>query len=141
MAADVGRTDRNSPDHVRIEQTARDVVNPPRTRGDGRARDRCFRRIDGDIRAGCDELFDHGENPRELDLGADGHDLRVRRLTADVEDIGAIAQELQPMRDRGVRPEESTAVRERIGRDINHAHHEHRPIHRYMLGPYASSSS
>ena len=43
-------------------------------------------------------------------------------------DIGAGARECETVRDCRIRIEVATAVRERVGRDVDHAH-DQRPLH------------
>ena len=59
-----------------------------------------------------------------------------RRLAADVEDVGALAQQRSRVRERRAGVEVAAAVGERVGRDVDDAHHERpREIEREAAGP------
>ena len=45
-------------------------------------------------------------------------------LSSDVDEVGAVGHEAPATRHRGVGVEPETAVRERVGRDVDDAHHE-----------------
>ncbi len=45
------------------------------------------------------------------------------RLAADVEHVGTLGDQLEPVRHRRVGVEEGATVRERVGRDVDHPHH------------------
>ncbi len=121
--------------HRRVGEAAGDVVDDPGAGLDGALGDDGARRVDADDRALGRERGDHGEHAREL--GLDRHAARAgaRRLAAHVEDVRALAQELTPVRDRGVRLVPLAAVRERVGRDVDDAHDERATHVRELLEP------
>ena len=63
-----------------------------------------------------------GSTRRSSSCLVDGLGSGPRRLAADVEDRRALELQLEPVRDRGVRVEVTAAVRERVRRDVDHAH-------------------
>ena len=71
----------------------------------------------------CASRVDHGQHPLELDLERHGVGARPGRLPADVEQVGAVGDELQAVGDGGGGVEERTPVRERVGGHVHHPHH------------------
>ena len=83
-----------------------------------------FVRVDRDRHVGrLAQAADHREHARQLDVGRDGIRPRAGRLAADVEQVGAVGDERDAARDRGPGIQVLAAVRERVGRHVDHAHH------------------
>ncbi len=73
------------------------------------------------LRAGCERL-DDGHYAADFFFGIDTLRPRPRRLAADVDQAGALLDHAQRMRDGRFAVCEAAAIREGIGRDIEHAH-------------------
>ena len=102
----------------------RDIVDHRRARRDRRAHHRRLARVDGDDDALAGKRRDERDHPRELLVLGDRRRARPRRFAADVDDVGAVVLHRPRVRERTRRIDIPAAVGERIGRDVEHAHHE-----------------
>jgi hypothetical protein len=80
-----------------------------------------LRRVDRDRHAS--EPFENGEDPAQFLVDRNALRTRSGRLAADVHDRGALVDHAARGGDRGLRPERHAAVRERVRRDVDDAHH------------------
>ena len=78
-------------------------------------------RVDRD--RGARQVEQHLLDPLELLVGAHAHRAGPRRLAADVDDRGAAVEHAPGCGHRRLDPEVHSTVRERVGRDVDHAHH------------------
>ncbi len=104
------------------------MVAPLGNRG---ARDLGFIGVDGDRDVTIPrEGFDDGQDAAELLVDRHRIGARARGFAADVEDVGAIVDHLQPVGDGARRVEPPPAIGERVGRDVDDPHDERvRPEH------------
>ena len=79
---------------------------------DRRPRDLGLGRVDGDPGSGRGQRLDHREHARELLGGRHRGGLGVGRLTADVEDVRPLVEQLPPVSDRRLGGEERPTVGE-----------------------------
>ncbi len=96
------------------------VVHGARARVDARIGDVRARRVDGDRNA-LRRIPHDLEHAIELVLRRDARRAGPRRLTADVDHVGALRDERIHVRARVAKREVLAAVRERIGRHVAHA--------------------
>ena len=68
-------------------------------------------------------MLQNGLHTRPLVIGADRLRTRACGFAPDIEHVRALSQQLLTMATRCVRREMLTAIRKRIGRDIDNAHH------------------
>jgi len=115
---------RHEPGHVRVGQPAADVVHQGGSGVQGGFRDGRPHGVHADEGAGADEGGDDRDYPAQFLFGADPLGTRAGGFTADVDDVRALGDELQAMGDRGARVLPLTAVGERVGRDVDHSHHQ-----------------
>src|SRR5207302_239676 len=71
------------------------------------------------------ERFDDGKDPPALFLLGHRIGPGPRGLTTDVDDVGALRDQLVSARDRVGMVEIAAAIGERVGRDVDHAHDLH----------------
>ena len=88
------------PVHVVVGQPARDVVDQAGAARDGLAGDHRAGGVDADDGAARDQAVDHREHAVQLVLHRHAPRARTRGLAADVEQVRALGQQLQPVRDR-----------------------------------------
>ncbi len=83
-------------------------------------------RVDEDrgVEAGAADAGDDGHDSAPLLRRVDGIRARPRRLAADVEQVGAVGDQLPGAGDGGGRIQELPAVAERVGRHVDDAHHQ-----------------
>ena len=111
--------------HRRVGQAAADVVDDAGARGDGglgaprRAWCRCYRDPGGG---------QPGDRPAGPGASSSSSGTRCGpgpgRLAADVDEVGARPRQARPCVDRRVGVEELAAVGERVGGDVEDAHHD-----------------
>ena len=70
----------------------------------------------------------------DLLVGADLIAVRACRLRAYIDDIGSVVDHLKDVLDRSIEIDPLTAVAERIGRDVQDAHHQRSPIENLSSG-------
>ena len=68
------------------------------------------------------QFADHGEHPAQLLGLVDPGGARAGGLAADVDQVGALGDQVEAVLDGDVRVEPPPAVGERVGRDVHHAH-------------------
>jgi hypothetical protein len=101
-----------------------DIVDHCRPCGNRGAHDGGLAGVDGYGHAdGTDDGFDDRQNPVEFCLLGYIGRARPRRLAADIDNGGAVTRHGLGLAERGVTADESSAVRERIGRDVQNPHH------------------
>ena len=108
-----------------FDAQAADVVDQRGARGDGRPRDLCLVGVNRDRHAEAPLERRHDrQHSRQLLAGGHGLGAGPRRLTADVDEIGAFG--LHPEREigGGCRIAEPLAFGERVGRRVQDAHHQ-----------------
>ena len=117
-----------TPRHLRVGQPAADVVDQRRPGRDGRLGDLGPRGVDADRHALRDQLADHRDDPAELLLAAArgrrpaGSTRRRRRRCRR-----PAATSSRPCAIARRRIEVAAAVGERVGGDVDHAHHQAAP--------------
>ncbi len=122
--ADVAASVRDDARELGVGAQRGDVVDELDAELDRAARHRRLRRVDRDGRAG--EVGEHRLDALELLGRRDAGGARTGRLAADVDDRRAGLEHPPGGRHRGVGPQVDTAVRERVRRDVQHAHHGRR---------------
>ena len=70
----------------------------------------------------ADQAGDDGDDAAQLLLGVDAQRTGPGGLAADVDDVGALGDELEPVADGGVGVEPLAAVGEGVGGDVDHPH-------------------
>ena len=108
-------------DHARVGE-ARHVVDDGGSHADGRLGDFHMAGIDRHNGAGFGERLHDRQHAARLGVGIDRGETGTGRLAADVDDIGAIVEHLEAVRDCGVGVEVLATVAEGIGRDVEDAH-------------------
>ena len=78
----------------------------------------------GDLRR---QPLDHRQHAAQLFVGVDRLGIRPRAFAADVEQVGAVGDQLQCMLDGRIGVEKLPAVGKAVGRDIDDAHHQRPP--------------
>ena len=79
--------------------------------------------IDRDRATEAKRLAQHRQHPRQFGLEIYRVGARTARLAAEVEDVGALGQQPLAGRERPGRGERRVAVGERVGREVDDAHH------------------
>ena len=110
--------------HLGIGQAAGDVVDADRSGGDGARGHLGAHRVDRDEPAGCGEFFDDRDHALELFVETRPHRTGAGRLSADVDQVGAVGEQLLAMLDGGDRGGVQAAVGEGVGGDVDDAHHQ-----------------
>jgi hypothetical protein len=105
---------RPPPGHV-VDEGGTGVERPFRNLGS--------HRVDRHRDALVDQAGDHRDDAAQLLLGVDAQRTGSRRLAADVDDVGTLGDELEPVLDGGVGVQPLAAVGEGVGGDIHHPHH------------------
>src|SRR5436190_7284961 len=100
------------------------VVDDVRASRAGSAHDFGFARIDGDERGRfAPQFLDDRHHALEFFVQAGGSGAGARRLTANVDDGGALFDHAARMRQGDAALDEATAIGKGIGRDVEYAHH------------------
>ena len=133
----------DDPEDVRVGQAARDVVDDPGARLDRGGGDLGAHRVDADHRAvgrqGADDRYDARQLLGDQRPGG----ARSGRLAADVEDVGAVREQLPAVRDRRLDRVVPAAVAERVGGDVDDPHDQRQVSHARNLardGPSRAGS-
>ena len=121
--------------HRRIERQAGDVVHhvgahlrcAPRHLGLGRV-DRDEGALRAPPRQAAPQSFQHRQHAAQLFLERHRAGARARRLATDVDDRSPLVGHPQGLFDRPTGSAESSVVRERVGRDVQNAHHDRTAI-------------
>src|SRR5450432_628230 len=111
----------------RIEQRARDVVDDARPRGERDARSLGLVSVDRDehvLAQAGPQALDDGNDARALFVPAHGLRARPRRLTPDVDPVGALPGHAYAGLDGLLHGREVAAVREGVRRAIEHADYQ-----------------
>src|SRR5690606_16170907 len=113
--------------HGRVCQAAADVVHQLGPHFEGGLRDLGAHGVDADRNVLCDERLYDGHHATQFLVPR--HTLRSRTggLAADVDDVGALRDQVEPVLDGLVRIEPGPAVGEGVGGDVDHAHDEASP--------------
>ena len=98
------------------------VVDDGGTQLDRQARDLRVARVDRDDGTRVDQRANHGNHALALLVRRNCGEPGARRLTADVDDVRALVEHAKAPLDRSGGRGVGSAVREGIGRDIEHAH-------------------
>ncbi len=109
--------------HLGVGAQTRHIIHDGGSGLEGGTGDRGLGRVDGDRRGDAiGQGLDYGEDAAEF-FGR-GHRFRAgpRAFAADVQDVRSLFDQPQSMVDRGLRVEESAAVGETVGRDVDDAH-------------------
>ena len=91
----------HQPGHVRVGEPAADVVDQADARLDGPLGHLGAHRVHADHRPRPDQLGDDRLDPAQLLVGRDPLRARPGRLAADVDDVGALGDQLKAVLDRG----------------------------------------
>lgn len=113
--------------HVGIGAATGDVVDDGHARTDRRSRHGCPHRVDADAHAVRDQLGDHRCDALRLDGRVDAVGSRTCRLAPHIDDVDTRGVQFEAVPHRGVDVQVAAAVRERVGRDVDDAHH-HGPV-------------
>ena len=119
--------------HRGIRETGGDVVDDLGARLDGGEGGGGAHRVHTHPDAAAREFPHDRHDAAKLLLGLDACGAGTRGLAADIEQVGAVGDELEPVRDRGIGVEPAAAVAEGVGRDVDDAHDERRVSH--LRGP------
>ena len=112
-------------DHRGIAGQAGDVVDDLGAGVDGRAGDGGLAGVDRNRNSHLRrELLDHRQHAPQLFVGSDRLGIGPRAFAADVEQVGAVGDQLQGVRDGRVAIEELAAVGKAVRRDVDDAHHQ-----------------
>ncbi len=123
MHGDVGHPGvGDHPSHAEVGQPARDVVDHGRSGIQSRASHRPAQGVDADHGPGRRERGHDGEHAAAFLLLGHPVGAGAGRLTADVDQVGPLGEQPQPLLGRGARVEEGPAVGEGVGGDVDHAH-------------------
>ena len=115
---------RHDVDHLVVGQPARHVVDDRGPTLDGRPRDHRAGRVDAHGRTAGHQLLDHRQHPRQLVVDRHPPGAGPGRLTADVQQVRPLVEQLQAVRDRRAGREPAAAVREGVRGDVDDAHDE-----------------
>ena len=99
-----------------------DVVDHAGSGSHRGAHDSAIAGINRDQHARPGQSLHHGDHAPELLLHGDGGGTGPRGFTADVDDVGAVGTQPEPVRDRRGRLDELPAVRKAVRGDVDHAH-------------------
>ena len=114
---------------LRVREAAGDVVDQHRARVEGGVGHLRAHRVHGDDRAGGGEGVDHRKHTVELLAHQRASRPGPGRLAADVEDVGALLHQVEPVRDGRVGVEPLAAVGEGVRGHVHDAHHEGASAH------------
>ncbi len=109
-------------DHARVRQTPADVVDEGRPGVDRARRDRRAHRVDGHEHPLGRERAHDGHDAPQLLLLVDAGGAGPGRLAADVDQVGALRDEIQTVLHRRCRVEPAAAVGEGVRGYVHHPH-------------------
>lgn len=109
-------------DHRGVGEAAADVVDEDGAGFDGAGGDGGAHGVDGDGDAFGGEAADDGDDAAELFLLVDAAGAGAGGLAADVDEVGALGDEVEAVFDGGRGVEPAAAVGEGVGGHVDHAH-------------------
>ncbi len=112
--------------HARVPSEAGDVVDDLGAGAEGGAGGGGMIGVDGEDGFGTEleDAVEDGEQAGLLFFGGDGRGVGAGGLGAEIEEVGAVVEELKRVGDGGLVGEEEAAVGEAVGRDVDDAHHQ-----------------
>src|SRR5690606_16812230 len=109
-------------DHGRVGESAADVVDEGGPGDEGLFRDGGPHGVDGDGDALRGEAADHRDDPPEFLGLVDAGGAGAGGLAADVDEVGALRDQVEAALDGGARVEPAAAVGEGVGRHVDDSH-------------------
>ena len=109
-------------DHRGVGEAAADVVDEGRAGGEGLLGDGGAHGVDGDGDALGGQAADDGDDPAQFLVLVDPGGAGAGGLAADVDEVGALGDEVEAVLDGGRGVEPAAAVGEGVGGDVDDSH-------------------